>query len=117
VKDAGQAPAAHWPRRAILAHIVALSPLRRQHLLWHLSLGLFALMLVAAPLLHHDFDCHLRSAQHCTACVAQPHAAPAGAIVALSEARLDDAGRVPPRAALAYAALPQPPSAGRSPPR
>jgi hypothetical protein len=96
---------------------VVLSALWRQHWLLRLSLGLFALMLVAAPLLHHDFDCHLRSAQHCTACVAQPHAAPAGAVVALGEARLDDAGAVPPGAALAYAALPQPPSAGRSPPR
>jgi hypothetical protein len=91
--------------------------LRRQHCLLRLSLGLFALMLVAAPLLHHDFDCHLRSAQHCTACVAQPHAAPLGSLLGPADARLDDAGGIAPWAPFAHAALPQPPSAGRSPPR
>jgi hypothetical protein len=37
-----------------------------------LGLGLYALLLVVAPVLEHDFDCHLKSRTHCNMCVASP---------------------------------------------
>lgn len=37
-----------------------------------LILGLYALVSVVAPLLHHDFACHLQSRPHCDACTASP---------------------------------------------
>lgn len=37
-------------------------------------LGLFALVTLVAPLLHHDFECHLKSRPHCDACTASPTA-------------------------------------------
>ena len=37
-------------------------------------LGLFALVTLVAPLLHHDFECHLKSRMHCDACTASPTA-------------------------------------------
>jgi len=39
-----------------------------------LLLGVYALLLVASPLLHHDLACHLKSPTHCDACVAHPMA-------------------------------------------
>ena len=35
-----------------------------------LVLGLYALVALVAPLLHHDFDCELKSKIHCDACIA-----------------------------------------------
>ena len=40
-----------------------------------LVLGLFALVSIVAPLLHHDFDRELQSKIHCDACVAATGAA------------------------------------------
>ena len=37
-------------------------------------LGLYALVALVAPLLHHDFECHLKSRIHCDACTASPAA-------------------------------------------
>jgi len=37
-------------------------------------LGLYALVALVAPLLHHDFECHLKSRLHCDACTASPAA-------------------------------------------
>jgi hypothetical protein len=37
-------------------------------------LGLYALVALVAPLLHHDFECHLKSRIHCDACTATPSA-------------------------------------------
>jgi hypothetical protein len=34
-----------------------------------LAVGLYAVVLVAGPLLHHDLACHLKSRTHCSACV------------------------------------------------
>lgn len=34
-----------------------------------LAVGLYAVVLVVAPLLHHDLACHLKSRTHCTACL------------------------------------------------
>jgi hypothetical protein len=37
-------------------------------------MALFALVTLFAPLLHHDFECHLESRPHCDACTASPAA-------------------------------------------
>lgn len=37
-------------------------------------LGVFALVTLVAPLLHHDFECHLKTRVHCDACTATPSA-------------------------------------------
>ena len=37
-------------------------------------LGLYVLVSLVAPLLHHDFECHLNSRMHCDACTATPAA-------------------------------------------
>lgn len=37
-----------------------------------LGLALYAVALLANPLLHHDLDCHLKAPGHCSACIANP---------------------------------------------
>lgn len=50
--------AGSWgPRHLLRARAVAL------------SVGLYAVVLTAGPLLHHDLACHVKSRTHCTACV------------------------------------------------
>jgi len=34
----------------------------------------YAAVLCASPVLHHDIDCHLKSPTHCPACLANPAA-------------------------------------------
>ena len=34
-----------------------------------LAAGLYAVILVVGPVLHHDLACHLKSRTHCTVCV------------------------------------------------
>lgn len=34
----------------------------------------YAAVLCLSPLLHHDFDCHLKTPSHCAACMANPTA-------------------------------------------
>jgi hypothetical protein len=34
------------------------------------AVGLYALVVVAGPFLHHDPACHVKSRTHCTSCVA-----------------------------------------------
>ncbi|HET8648165.1 MAG TPA: hypothetical protein VFO85_21895 [Vicinamibacteria bacterium] len=46
--------------------------------------GLFALIVLGAPLLHHDFACHQKSPTHCVACVSSPSAPRAVAKVAVA---------------------------------
>lgn len=42
---------------------------------WCLLLALvYAAVLCLSPLLHHDFDCHLKTPSHCPACTANPTA-------------------------------------------
>ncbi len=59
-----------------------------------LGLGLYALVLVVSPLLHHDLDCHLRSPSHCSACTANPLASRVESGVRLDALRLPVAGCV-----------------------
>lgn len=77
--------------------------------------GLYALLVMSAPVLHHDFACHQKSPTHCVACSASPSAPRAVATVvvvpALTElGRVVDATRAPLRAR-PILALP-----GRAPP-
>lgn len=39
-----------------------------------LTLAIYAVLLVVSPLLHHDLACHVKSAAHCDACIANPMA-------------------------------------------
>ena len=36
--------------------------------------ALYGLLLMAAPMLHHDFACHQKSPTHCGSCTASPSA-------------------------------------------
>ena len=55
--------------------------------------GLYALLVMSAPLLHHDFACHQKSPTHCVACVSSPSAPRATAAVVVAPA-LSELGRV-----------------------
>jgi hypothetical protein len=82
------------------------------------SLGLYAVVLVVGPSLHHTFECHLKSPGHCPACIASPAASGAESTGALGAALFVDFGRVITLAAESF--LPRPDALslpGRSPPR
>ena len=49
--------------------VLALSE-RRKRLGRFIVLGLYALVAIATPLLHHDLACHFQSKSHCDACTA-----------------------------------------------
>ena len=79
-------------------------------------LFLYALSLIALPVLHHDLDCHFKTPMHCPACVASPMASPAGHLLSLGSAELPTLGQVvhaPERRPLVRE---QAPSLGRAPP-
>jgi hypothetical protein len=83
--------------------------------LW-LGAGLYLLFLAVSPLLHHDFECHLKTPSHCGACMASPIGLSATQGAPLGAARLHDAGSV----RTVRATAPEPTFAvvapGRSPP-
>ena len=55
--------------------VVVTASVRRRRAFGRLVvLGLFALVTLVAPLLRHDFECHLKSRMHCDACTASPTA-------------------------------------------
>lgn len=90
---------------------------RRRRCEWLLvGLGLYALVLVGSPMLHHDFACHLKSKTHCDACLANPLAPRAEPGVRLDALRLPPVGAV--EALRQEASEPSSPicSPGRSPP-
>jgi hypothetical protein len=68
-------------------------PPLRGRALWVL-LGIYALVLAASPLLHHDLECHLKSPGHCDACVANPLASGIETGAPLCLPRFSDVGRV-----------------------
>jgi len=78
-------------------------------------LALYALIVVCAPALHHDFTCHEKSPGHCVACVASPSAPKATAklvvepVLTAVERVLDTDSRSAPAQRLA-------PLPGRAPP-
>jgi hypothetical protein len=82
------------------------------------SLGLYAVVLLASPTLHHDFACHLKSPGHCPACIANPPTSGAESTGALGAALFVDFGRAITLPAESF--LPRPDALslpGRSPPR
>jgi hypothetical protein len=62
---------------------------------WVLAiLGVYAPLLAANPLLHHDVACHLKSPTHCVACTSSPSASRIEADAPLSALMLPEVGRV-----------------------
>jgi hypothetical protein len=75
----------------------------------------YALLLMANPVLHDDLVCHLKSPTHCSACTASPSASRVegtGPILPV----LADAGLVEPCAPSVVLAPSAPTLPGRSPP-
>ena len=56
-------------------------------------LGLYALVILASPGLHHDFECHVKSPRHCQACAANPLAPRADATSVCAGLTLRDLGK------------------------
>jgi hypothetical protein len=84
---------------------------------WLLALlAVYAALLAANPLLHHDVACHLKSPTHCTSCTASPWASRIEAGVPLVSQRLPDAGRVLAKGPESVRAAVRLAPAGRSPP-
>jgi hypothetical protein len=78
-------------------------------------LGLYALVAMVAPLLHHDFECHLKSRIHCDACTATPVATGIESGVVLFVHLADLRASVPENID-AIAVAERPSSPGRAPP-
>lgn len=80
------------------------------------AVGLYAIVLLGNPILHHDLACHLKTPGHCDACTACPQApriesGPGPDPAAHAEAgRVETAGTVAPDVAVCL------PTSGRSPP-
>jgi len=80
-----------------------------------LILGLYALVTLVAPLLHHDFECHLETRPHCDVCTASP----AASVVEAGVTLVVHAAPVPPswpESDLARACAEPLASPGRAPP-
>lgn len=83
---------------------------------WALAtVGLYALLVMGAPVLHHDFACHQKSPWHCVACVSSPSAPRATAKVVVAPV-LSEIGRVLDRERLQFGERPLLSLPGRSPP-
>lgn len=78
--------------------------------------GIYVVVLLVSPILHHDLACHIKSPTHCDACVANPLASRIETGVCLGEPALpaagfvETSGRVVPKAAVSIR------TTGRSPP-
>jgi hypothetical protein len=81
-----------------------------------LVLALYALVLLASPLLHHDLDCHLKTPAHCNACTANPLAPRIETGVRLVAAGLPEAGTVEIAGAATSSRPVESPHPGRAPP-
>ena len=80
-------------------------------------LGLYALVVLASPGLHHDFDCHVKSPRHCQACVANPLAPRAAATSVVADLALLDLGKSEPPSDTPLPLGSTPRLSGRAPPR
>jgi hypothetical protein len=74
------------------------------------------LALAAAPSLHHDLECHVKSPTHCNACMASPPGLRSAVGTPLDAIRLHDAGTVEAAPATALVPAFAVDSPGRSPP-
>lgn len=99
-----------------MPHRLAHQDRRKHRRLLALFVCLYALVLLASPLLHHDFDCHLKSAQHCVACLAQPQGSEVQATLVDLGADLARLGEVGPDAVQGRSLLLPARTAGRAPP-
>ena len=61
--------------------------------LW-LGMSLYVLFLAVSPLLHHDLECHVKTPNHCGACLASPLGMVAALGTQLDATHLNDAGGV-----------------------
>lgn len=77
---------------------------------------LHALVASAAPLLHHDLACHVKTPTHCDACVQTPMGPRAEVGFTLERPRLTDLGHVPGPLATGPAPEPVLKRSGRAPP-
>jgi len=82
-----------------------------------LGVGLYALVVLGSPLLHHDVACHFKSASHCTACTSTPIASSEVHGVLLDTTRLPDAGLAGVPQVASAPSAPRLTTTGRSPPR
>jgi hypothetical protein len=89
-------------------------PNRRRVLL---GAGLYALVLIGSPALHHDFVCHLKSSAHCTACTSTPVASSEVHAVRPDDWSFPDAGQARVLEAPSVQVVTLLPTTGRSPPR
>lgn len=81
-----------------------------------LTLGLYALVLLVGPALHHDLACHLKSSTHCTSCLANVTAPGAASAAGLLATDLRDAGALLADSANFSSLAPVQPRQGRAPP-
>ena len=89
----------------------------RRHAGWvALGIGLYALTLVASPLLHQDLACHFKAPGHCIACMASPVATPIEAGVGLAPPNAPRAGSVEGETRSVPAATFRSTNTGRAPP-
>jgi hypothetical protein len=79
-------------------------------------LTLYAVVLLATPALHHDFECHARTPAHCQACVASSPATPTVILPAVASGPLPVVGEVTPTAPDSFSAPFRLALPGRAPP-
>lgn len=80
------------------------------------GLGMYLLVLMGSPLLHHDLACHVKSPTHCQGCVANPSASRVEGCFGLEQLALPESGTVVGRQQKAPDLTALVPSPGRSPP-
>lgn len=80
-----------------------------------LGVALYAVVLVASPVLHHDLACHLKAPTHCDACTANPLGSRADVVACPAPASVA-MGAEAPAAAGAAMALFASATPGRAPP-
>jgi len=80
------------------------------------GVAIYALFLVTAPFEHHDLLCHIKTPQHCTACIASLLSADPKTPAVVGTCHLADAGGAVPVHLLTDGILLAVRSTGRSPP-
>jgi hypothetical protein len=81
-----------------------------------LAVGLYALVLMVGPILHHDLACHVKSRTHCTVCVVSVTAPGTYGTAGLIAADLRANGTIALERAMAVTPVSAALLVGRSPP-
>jgi hypothetical protein len=97
--------------------VISLRTAARARRLTIVGLGLYAVVLVAAPFEHHDLICHLKTPQHCMSCASSQLGSDPHALPTPGASRLSDAGVAATLEQTAEGALLAAGTTGRSPPR